>query len=149
LKWPQILSEFYHLRRTAIKDLASYVGFLIGFIGAAPFAWGLLGERLSSGEFVRGLWYFFGIVIAAGIFTGIAGLGIGHVLGIVWEQIHRHLRAKKLIAKERAESAANVNSDPVLPGPPKLTLIPPDENATGNAGDMAKGGHAGQRRDKR
>jgi hypothetical protein len=97
---------------------------------------------------VRGLWYFFGIVIAAGIFTGIAGLGIGHVAGIVWEQIHRHLRGKRLIAKERAEAAASVNRDAVLPGPPKLTLIPPDEDEPRNLGDSAKGGRGGQRSGK-
>jgi hypothetical protein len=99
---------------------------------------------------VRGLWYFFGIVVAAGIFTGIAGLGIGHVAGIVWEQVHRHLRHKRLIAKERAEAAATPpNSEAVLPGPPKLTLIPPDESAIRNVGDSDKGGRGGRRPGKR
>ena len=99
-----ILSEFYHLRRTAIKDVAAYIGFLAGFIGAAPFAWGLLSNQLASGSFVRGLWYFFGIVIAGGIFAGTVGLGLGYIGGVIWEQIHRHRRREVLKAKTIAES---------------------------------------------
>lgn len=125
-----ILSEFYHLRRTAIKDVAAYIGFLTGFIGAAPFAWGVLSEQLSSGSFVRGLWYFFGIVIAAGIFTGIAGLGIGFVTGILWEQFHRHRRRVRLEQKALAESAQRgpTPEPPVIADePPRLRLVSDDE----------------------
>ena len=53
---------------------------------------------------MRGLWYFFGIVIAAGIFSGIAGLGLGYVGGVLWEQIHRHRRHERLKAKAIAEA---------------------------------------------
>lgn len=132
-----MLSEFYHLRRTAIKDVSAYLGFLAGFIGAAPFAWGLLGDQLASGAFVRGLWYFFGIVVAAGIFTGIAGLGIGTVAGIVWEQIHRYRRREKLKANAMLESA-NEADDPIDPANidgPRLRLLrdkePPDLSIKG------------------
>lgn len=129
----QILSEFYHLRRTAIKDLAAYIGFLVGFIGVAPFAWGLLGEQLASGEFVRGLWYFFGIVIAAGIFTGTAGLGVGYVAGLVWEHTHRHLRSEKLKAKALADtSPMNVPRESDASSPPKLSLVPSAEGELPN-----------------
>lgn len=88
-----MISEFYQLRRTAIKDIAAYLGFLVGFIGSAPFAWGLLAVQLDGGRFARGLWYFFGIVTTAGIFAGIAGLGVGIAAGLVWEQIHRYRRS--------------------------------------------------------
>jgi hypothetical protein len=122
-----IQSEFYHLRRTAIKDLASYIGFLAGFIGTAPFAWGLLSDQLASGSFVRGLWYFFGIVVAAGIFAGTAGLGLGYVGGILWEQNHRLRRRRKLEAKARAEVplASVAPSDSFVPTPvqPRLQLV--------------------------
>lgn len=132
-----MLSEFYHLRRTAIKDVSAYVGFLAGFIGAAPFAWGLLGDQLASGAFVRGLWYFFGIVVAAGIFTGIAGLGMGAVAGIVWEQIHRYRRREKLRANAMVVSAQDLENpveDASLDGP-RLRLVrdeePPDASLKG------------------
>jgi hypothetical protein len=124
-----ILSEFYHLRRTAIKDVAAYVGFLSGFIGAAPFAWGLLSDQLASGSFVRGLWYFFGIVIAAGIFAGIAGLGFGYVGGVVWEQIHRHRRREILKAKATAEAASAASPAEMSPSAdeqPRLQLVTED-----------------------
>jgi hypothetical protein len=99
-----IISEFYQLRRTAIKDITSYLGFLAGFIGSAPFAWGLLAAQLDAGRFARGLWYFFGIVFAAGIFSGIAGLGLGMAAGALWELIHRHRRSM-----HQKESAANIS----------------------------------------
>lgn len=119
-----ILSEFYHLRRTAIKDLAAYVGFLAGFIGSAPFAWGLLASQLESGTFVRGLWYFFGIVTAAGIFSGIAGLGIGFTVGLVWEQFHRYRRRERLNKKAILE-ASNIPADEMASPQPIQSDDPP------------------------
>ena len=122
----KILSEFYHLRRTAIKDLAAYIGFLAGFIGAAPFAWGLLSDQLASGSFVKGLWYFFGIVVASGLFTGTAGLGIGYVAGVVWEQLHRHRRQEKLRKKALAEAALGSSMGappPAVISAPRLQLV--------------------------
>lgn len=100
-------SEYYHLRRTAIKDLAAYCGFLLGFLGSAPFAWELLALQLDEGSFARGLWYFFGIVTAAGIFAGIAGLGIGFVIGLSWEQIHRFRRNARLKQKAKLDALKN------------------------------------------
>jgi hypothetical protein len=130
LEGTPILSEFYQLRRTAIKDVAAYLGFLAGFIGSAPFAWGLLGEQLASGSFVKGLWYFFGIVVAGGIFAGIAGLGIGYVAGLIWEQIHRHRRRERLMKNALNEASGSVGPAvprPVRhdPQPPKLHLMTP------------------------
>ena len=121
---PRIISEFYHLRRTAIKDLAAYVGFLAGFVGAAPFAWSLLSDQLASGSFVRGLWYFFGIVIAAGFFAGTAGLGLGHAGGILWEQLHRQRRRSKVRTKTSSEDPRR-NEPAAIPSPitPRLKLV--------------------------
>ena len=121
-----MLSEFYQLRRTAIKDLAAYIGFLVGFIGAAPLAWGLLSEQLASGSFVKGLWYFFGIVIAAGVFTGTIGLGLGYVGGVIWEHSHRLRRAEKLRRKAIADAALarpEEHSQGAHPVTPRLQLV--------------------------
>ena len=74
---------------------------------------------------MRGLWYFFGIVIAAGIFTGIAGLGLGYIAGVVWEQVHRHRRNEKLKAKAIAEAVpAFVAGESSPASVPKLMLVP-------------------------
>ncbi len=118
-------SEFYHLRRTAIKDLSAYCGFLLGFLGAAPLAWELLAGELDAGRFARGLWYFFGIVTAAGLFSGIAGLGIGFAVGVCWEQFHRYRRRERGRKKAELEAvgltAASPRSD--LPRAPTPTQI--------------------------
>ena len=106
------------------------MGFLAGFIGSAPFAWGLLGSQLESGEFVRGLWYFFGIVTAAGIFAGIAGLGLGFVGGLLWEQFHRFRRRERLKQKEIVEASTITSNEAIAPPsirdddePPRLQLV--------------------------
>lgn len=117
-----MISEFYNLRRTAIKDIAAYLGFLVGFIGSAPFAWGLLAGQLDAGRFARGLWYFFGIVTTAGIFAGIAGLGVGIAAGLLWEQLHRHRRAA------RAERAAGLASRAGTPSPASAVSASSDHN---------------------
>jgi hypothetical protein len=131
-------SEFYKLRRTAIKDLSAYCGFLLGFLGSAPLAWELLAGQLGEGKFARGLWYFFGIVTGAGIFSGIAGLGVGFVVGLSWEQIHRYrrqLRTRRkadLDLRALADGSAQLQRQPapafigMAPNdPPRLHLISP------------------------
>ena len=79
---------------------------------------------------MRGLWYFFGIVTAAGIFSGIAGLGIGFTGGVLWEHFHRHRRHKRLKEKTILE-ASNISVDetvsplpiPAEDQPPRLQLV--------------------------
>jgi hypothetical protein len=125
-----MISEFYMLRRTAIKDIAAYLGFLAGFIGSAPFAWGLLAQQLEAGRFARGLWYFFGIVTAGGIFAGVAGLGIGIAAGMLWEIVHRHRRGLKgmsVAGRVDAVVPRVVNSEipSIRPdAPARLQLVP-------------------------
>jgi hypothetical protein len=76
---------------------------------------------------VKGLWYFFGIVVAAGIFTGIAGLGVGYVGGVLWEQVHRHRRVEKLKRKAVADEVKDGTvSESVAPIGPRLQLVPVD-----------------------
>jgi len=98
------------LRRTAIKDLTGYCGFLIGFLGSAPFAWGYLAAELERGSFARGLWYFFAIVFSTGVFAGTAGLATGFVIGWIWEQYHRRRRRER---SRRKESLASAGPDAV------------------------------------
>lgn len=116
-----MLSEFYHLRRTTIKDLAAYCGFLIGFLGSAPFAWPQLGAEIDRGNFVLGLWYFFGLVAVAAVSMGIVGLGAGFVIGWLWERFHRQRRSKRL------QNAGSSPSEPIsieVPlNSPRLQLI--------------------------
>lgn len=119
-----LLSEFYQLRRTSIKDLAAYCGFLIGFLGSAPLAWRYLAAEVEVGNFSQGLWYFFGVVAAAAIFAGTIGLGAGIVVGWLWERYHRHRRTQRQKVR------------PALPGSAAPVPIA-DARARGGTGERA------------
>ncbi len=105
-----VQSEFYQLRRTAIKDISAYCAFLLGFIGSAPFAWQLLSAQLESSAFVRGLWYFFALVTVAGLLCGTAGLALGVIAGWIWEQNHRRRRNLPEGATQGADSPQSGDS---------------------------------------
>ena len=109
-----MISEYYSLRRTSIKDLAGYCGFLVGFIGAAPLAWPRLTAEIDRGNFVLGLWYFFGIIAIAAVCTGTIGLGVGFTLGWTWERYHRYMRARR--------DRNNPDSGETIP-----TIVPADD----------------------
>lgn len=136
-----MLSEFYILRRTTIKDLAAYCGFLIGFIGSAPFAWPRLTAEIDRGNFVLGLWYFFGLVSVAAVSTGIIGLGAGFVLGWLWERYHRYRRGRR--PEKAATSPAEPNvADAASIESPRLHLVgaerPPNPHLVGRRLDSVR-----------
>src|SRR6478672_6458113 len=110
-----MLSEFYQLRRTTIKDLAAYCGFLIGFLGSAPLAWPQLTAQVDRGNLVLGLWYFFGLVAVAAVAMGIVGLGAGFVIGWLWERYHRYRRGRTL--ESVGAPAAPIRIDAPLESP--------------------------------
>lgn len=87
----------------------------------------MLARQLDAGNFSRGLWYFLVVVAGAGVFAGIAGLGIGFVIGWVWEQIHRRRRGKRLKSGTAAEPVTDtpgMDSDIVeLPKQRRLRLV--------------------------
>ena len=116
-----MISEYYSLRRTSIKDLAAYCGFLVGFLGAAPLAWPRLTAEIDRGNFVLGLWYFFGIVAIAAVCTGLIGLGVGFVIGSVWERCHRYRRARRDRNNPRAPEPISTTVPPNEP--PRLQLV--------------------------
>jgi GNAT superfamily N-acetyltransferase len=86
------VSEFYDLRRNAITDISAFFGFLIGFLGSSPFAWPYLQVGFQTQEIVKGFTWFIGITFGAGVLVGIAGLGVGRLLGGIWEGSHRVVR---------------------------------------------------------
>ena len=71
--------------------------------------------------------------MAAGIFAGTAGLGLGYVGGILWEQSHRRRRRKKLEEKARTEvplvSVAVSESFVPTPVQPRLQLVSVESSA--------------------
>lgn len=89
------MSEFYSLRRGAITDLSALFGFLVGFVGAAPFAYDFLRVGFETQEIVKGFTYFITITFGAGVLVAIAGLAVGRGLGWFWESGHRVVRRAK------------------------------------------------------
>jgi hypothetical protein len=116
-----MISEYYSLRRTSIKDLAAYCGFLVGFLGAAPLAWPRLTAEIDGGNFVLGLWYFFGIVAIAAVSTGLLGLGVGFVIGSLWERYHRYRRARR--SRSNPQTPEVISSSAPSNVPPRLQLV--------------------------
>lgn len=89
------MSEFYSLRRNAITDLSAFFGFLIGFLGSSPIAYPYLRVGFQTQEIVKGFTWFIAITFGAGVALGIIGLGVGRLLGSVWEGGHRVVRRAK------------------------------------------------------
>jgi ribosomal protein S18 acetylase RimI-like enzyme len=89
------VSEFYSLRRNAITDLSAFFGFLIGFLGSSPIAWPYLQVGFQTQEIVKGFAWFIGITFGAGVLAGVLGLGVGRLLGWLWENSHKVVRRAK------------------------------------------------------
>ena len=89
------MSEFYTLRRNAITDLSAFFGFLIGFLGSAPIAWPYLQVGFQTQEIVKGFTWFIVITFGSGVALGVIGLGVGRLIGSVWEGSHRVVRRAK------------------------------------------------------
>ena len=62
---------------------------MIGFIGAAPFAWRSLSTRWESGDLASGLLHFLITILGAAAIAGVLGMGIGSAIGWGWERRHR------------------------------------------------------------
>src|SRR5687768_10041038 len=111
------MSEFYVLRRNAITDMSAFFGFLIGFLGSSPIAWPYLQVGFQTQEIVKGFAWFIAITFGAGVALGIIGLGVGRVLGSVWEGGHRVVRRAKgqEFAIDAAPAAVLSLDPPVIP----------------------------------
>lgn len=109
------MSEFYSLRRNAITDLSAFFGFLIGFLGSTPLAWPYLQVGFQTQEIVKGFAWFIAITFGAGVALGIVGLGVGRMVGSVWEGGHRVVRKAK--GKEFAvdDAPPPASEPPVFP----------------------------------
>ena len=93
------MSEFHRVRRHAITDLAGFLGFLGGFLIAAPLTFLELKERFESGDLEGGLWTFALRVLGTSVLWGIAGTAIGFALAWGWEgsyRLYRHFRPPRV-----------------------------------------------------
>ncbi len=63
---------------------------------------------------MRGLWLFFGLVVAAALITGTIGLGMGVLIGRIWERAHR---------RRRRSHGLSESDQPVKIQPHRLRLV--------------------------
>ena len=112
------MSEFYSLRRNAITDMSAFFGFLIGFLGSSPIAWPYLQVGFQTQEIVKGFTWFIVITFGSGVALGVIGLGVGRLIGGLWEGGHRVVRRAK--GREFAVDDIPHVDEPleVIPGPP-------------------------------
>jgi GNAT superfamily N-acetyltransferase len=88
------LSEYYRLRRGQITDLTGLVFFVIGWLGAAPFAWPYIKRGFETGSPTKGIFYFALWAFGSGIALGLFGMIVGLIGGRVWESVHRGRRQR-------------------------------------------------------
>jgi GNAT superfamily N-acetyltransferase len=88
------LSEYYRIRRGQITDLTGLIFFIIGWLGAAPFAWPHIKRGFETGSPTTGIFYFALWAFGSGIALGLFGMLAGFVGGRVWEATHRGRRQR-------------------------------------------------------
>ena len=110
--------------------MSAFFGFLIGFLGSSPIAYPYLQVGFQSQEIVKGFAWFIAITFGSGVALGILGLGVGRILGSIWEGGHRVVRRAK--GREFAIEEAAVERPPVasvvIPGPQAVPVA--DDAAT-------------------
>jgi GNAT superfamily N-acetyltransferase len=91
----EYLSEYYTLRRQAIKDVTGLIAFIIGWFASAPFGWPYIIAGFETGAVTKGVAQFLVAVFGGACLAGLTGLALGSVGGFVWERVHRALRARR------------------------------------------------------
>lgn len=119
-----LLSEFYTLRRRAIKDITGLIAFVIGWFASAPFGWPYITAGFENGEVTKGVAQFLVAVFGGACLAGLTGLTLGAGGGFVWERVHRALRARRPVRPEPdAQPVAASGRDGGSPAP--LPPLPP------------------------
>ena len=102
--------DFYTPRRGEMADTSAYLGFLVGFLGAAPLAWNALTAAFDEqvGDATMGVARFAAVLVATGLATGVIGYAIGALYGRLWEWRHRRRnpRVKPEAGADRASETA-------------------------------------------
>jgi GNAT superfamily N-acetyltransferase len=123
------VSEFYVLRRRAIKDITALIAFVIGWFGSAPFGWPYITAGFDGGNVTKGVAQFLVIVFGGACLAGIGGLMLGAGSGWVWEQIHRRIRPPE---KAEAPTAAAREAEAHRAARAALPPLPPIRYADDN-----------------
>lgn len=102
--------DFYAPRRGEMADTSAYLGFLVGFLGAAPLAWNALTASFDEnvGDATMGVARFAAVLVVTGLVSGALGYAIGALYGRLWEWRHRRRnpRVKPEAGADRASETA-------------------------------------------
>lgn len=115
------MSEYYARGRAIFADATSFAFFVVGFLGAGPFAWPALSASFENGAYDRGLVIFVARCFGSGLAAGLFGLIVGTLAGRLWQSWHQWRRTRRqpsvapeesapataLIASERAMDTAS------------------------------------------
>lgn len=100
--------DFYGPRRGELADAVAILGFVLGFLGAAPYGWGALARSFEDGgDATIGVIRFASTLVAAGLVAGGIGYLVGRIVGAAWERRHRrHASVKPEAGPDRASETA-------------------------------------------
>lgn len=120
------MSEYYRIRRSQITDLTGLICFVVGWLGAAPFAWPHIKSGFESGSPTKGIFYFALWAFGSGIVLGVVGMGAGALGGKVWEMMHRGRRDRVDQHRSAVVAAVATVVKPGVPvgGGPRVALPP-------------------------
>ena len=90
------MSDYYARGRAIFADASSFAFFVLGFLGAAPFAWPALRASFDSGAYDRGLTVFIARIFGSGLAAGLIGYVVGALFGRLWQAVHQWRRAPRL-----------------------------------------------------
>jgi GNAT superfamily N-acetyltransferase len=116
-----VLSEFYSLRRTSIKDTTGLLGFVFGWFASAPIAWPYIKAGFDTGDPTKGVFRFILVVFGAGILCGALGLGLGAIGGMVWERMHRR---RRLAHPQSSDAVAAADGTPAASNTARRRALP-------------------------
>ncbi len=104
-----MVSDYYARGRAIFADASSFAFFVLGFLGAAPFAWPALRASFELGAYDHGLTVFITRIFGSGLASGIIGYVVGALFGRLWQAVHLWRRAQRLpvaIAQHAAPALA-------------------------------------------
>lgn len=85
-------SDFYADRRRRTVDGGALIGFLLGFLGAAPFAWPRFSAHWLAGDISGSVAVFIVTIMVAGVVLGLLGMAVGQLSATVWNRGHAQHR---------------------------------------------------------
>ena len=82
------------------------MGFAGGLIAAFVLRWSILDVNFRFGNFARAVLLFAKTMLWWGIIGGVIGIGVGVIVGRVWQHFHMKLRHQREVAAQQAAAAA-------------------------------------------